>query len=144
GELLSMLNPISHTRMGPGPYRYRVEPYVAAGDIYSEHPHTGRGGWTWYTGSAGWVLPPARAGGPRVCPPRAVPRVDPCIPRGWRRYQATFRYHSSRYQITVENPQGVSRGIAELRSDGRRLPPGAEGVPLVDDGGLHRVDVLLG
>ncbi|HKD16333.1 MAG TPA: glycosyl hydrolase family 65 protein, partial [Thermoanaerobaculia bacterium] len=74
----------------------------------------------------------------------SVLRVEPCIPRGWRRFQVTFTYHSTRYQITVENPRGVSRGVAEVRLDGRGLRPDSDGVPLTDDGGIHRVDVLLG
>ena len=144
GELLSILNPINHTGTRPGQYRYRVEPYVIAGDVYSEHPHVGRGGWTWYTGSAGWMYRAAVEWVLGVRVSGSALRVAPCIPRGWRRYQVTFAYHSSRYQITVENPRGVSRGVAEVRLDGRGLQPDGGGIPLVDDGGIHRVDVLLG
>ena len=75
---------------------------------------------------------------------KAVLEVNPCIPRGWPRFEAMLRYHSTRYQITVENPRCVSRGVSEIRFDGRRLPDDQKGIALVDDGGLHRVDVLLG
>jgi cyclic beta-1,2-glucan synthetase len=143
-EMLSLLNPINHTGARPGQYRYRVEPYVVAGDVYSEHPHVGRGGWTWYTGSAGWMYRAAVEWVLGVRLSGSVLRVEPCIPRGWRRFQVTFTYHSTRYQITVENPRGVSKGVAEVRLDGRGLRPDAGGIPLVDDGGIHRVDVLLG
>jgi cyclic beta-1,2-glucan synthetase len=121
-----------------------AEPYVIAADVYSEPPHVGRCGWTWYTGSAGWMYRAAVEWilGLRVS--RELLRVDPCIPRAWPRFEATLRYHSTRYQITVENPRGVSRGVAELRLDGRGLPDGETGIALKDDGAIHRVDVLLG
>ncbi|HEX4440105.1 MAG TPA: glucoamylase family protein [Thermoanaerobaculia bacterium] len=144
GELLSLLNPIQRTRTPTGFHRYMGEPYVIAADVYAEPPHVGRCGWSWYTGSAGWMYRAAVEWilGLRV--EKALLRVDPCIPRAWPRFEATLRYHSSRYQITVENPRGASKGVAEIRFDGRRLPDDSDGVPLTDDGGLHRVDVLLG
>lgn len=144
GELFSILNPINHAGSRAGVYRYKVEPYVAAADIYSQNPHVGRGGWTWYTGSAGWMY---RAGIEWILGFRlrgAIVELDPCIPRAWPRFQITFRYHSSRYLVTVENPNGVARGIADIRIDGRALPPGDRQISLADDGAVHRIDVLLG
>jgi cyclic beta-1,2-glucan synthetase len=143
-ELLSLLNPIYRTRTATGLHRYMAEPYVIAADVYSEPPHVGRCGWTWYTGSAGWMYRAAVEWilGLRVS--RELLRVDPCIPRAWPRFEATLRYHSTRYQITVENPRGVSRGVVELRLDGRGLPGGETAIALKDDGAIHRVDVLLG
>ena len=85
GELFAILNPINHASTRAGLYRYKVEPYVMAGDVYSEPPHAGRGGWTWYTGSAGWMY---RAGVEWILGFRlrgAVLHVDPCIPRAWPR-----------------------------------------------------------
>ncbi|HEY6050373.1 MAG TPA: glycosyl hydrolase family 65 protein, partial [Thermoanaerobaculia bacterium] len=144
GELFSILNPIRHAESRAGRYRFRVEPYVMAADVYAEPPHVGRGGWTWYTGSAAWMYRAAVEAvlGLRVS--GTVLSIDPCIPHAWPRYQITLRYHSSRYQITVENPRSLSRGIAEIRCDGKALPSGSPGVPLVDDGAIHAVDVLLG
>ena len=112
GELFSLLNPINHASTRAGVYRYKVEPYVVAADIYAEPPHVGRGGWTWYTGSAGWMY---RAGiewilGVRLRGTRLY--LDPCIPRAWRGFEITFRYHSSRYEIVVENPHRCcARGV---------------------------------
>ena len=74
----------------------------------------------------------------------SVLMIDPRIPRAWPRFQVTLRYHSSRYVVTVENPRGVGHGVTEMRVDGRGSPDPATGVPLVDDGGIHSVDVLLG
>ena len=144
GELFSILNPINHAGTRAGLHRYKVEPYVAAADIYAENPHIGRGGWTWYTGSAGWMY---RAGIESILGFRlrgAVLHIDPCIPRAWPRFQITFRYHSSRYIVTVENPHGVTRGVAETRIDGRTLPEKPGEIPLADDGAIHRIDIRLG
>ncbi|MCA1734774.1 MAG: hypothetical protein LC739_01255 [Actinobacteria bacterium] len=143
GELFSILNPINHGSTRAGIYRYKVEPYVAAADVYSEAPHAGRGGWTWYTGSAGWMY---RAGvewilGFRLRGERL--RLDPCIPRGWRGFEVTFRYHSATYQIAVENPDGVCQGVKALTVDGIELDP-TDDVGLVSDGATHSVRVLLG
>ena len=116
---------------------------MVAGDVYAEPPHVGRGGWTWYTGSAGWLY---RAGlewilGFRV---RGMTlSIDPCIPRNWPGYSIEFRYHSATYQIKVENPSGVSRGVALTELDGKLLP-GATKVPLANDNALHTVHIVLG
>jgi cyclic beta-1,2-glucan synthetase len=143
GELFGLLNPINHASTRAGIHRYRVEPYVAAADVYSEAPHVGRGGWTWYTGSAGWMY---RAGvewilGFRLRGARLA--VDPCIPRAWRGFEIAFRYHSSLYEIQVSNPHGVSKGVVGLTLDGIPLPPDSE-LELVDDGSTHQVRVTLG
>ena len=143
GELFGLLNPINHASTRAGIHRYRVEPYVAAADVYSEAPHVGRGGWTWYTGSAGWMY---RAGvewilGFRLRGARLA--VDPCIPRAWRGFEIAFRYHSSLYEIQVSNPNGVSKGVVGLTLDGTPLPPDSE-LELVDDGSTHQVRVTLG
>ncbi|HEU4915829.1 MAG TPA: glucoamylase family protein [Acidimicrobiia bacterium] len=143
GELFSLLNPINHASTRAGIHRYRVEPYVAAADVYSEAPHVGRGGWTWYTGSAGWMY---RAGVEWILGFRlrgAGLLVDPCIPRAWRGFEIDFRYHSARYEIQVSNPNGVTRGVTSLTLDGTTLDPGSE-LKLVDDGLTHRVRIVLG
>jgi cyclic beta-1,2-glucan synthetase len=143
-ELFALLNPINHTSTRAGLYRYRVEPYVVAADVYGEAPHSGRGGWTWYTGSAGWMY---RAGIEWLLGFRlrgAALFIDPCIPRTWSGFSVTFRYHSSRYEVRVENPHGVSRGVARAEIDGVETPIGDAGLPLADDGKTHRVGVWLG
>ncbi len=142
-ELFRMLNPILHTSSRASVQRYKVEPYVLAGDVYAEPPHVGRGGWTWYTGSAGWLY---RAGlewilGFRVC--GSMLSIDPCIPRNWPSYSVTFRYHSATYQIQVGNPAGISRGVASIVVDGTVLIDRTN-IPLTDDGAQHRVLVVLG
>jgi cellobiose phosphorylase len=128
------LNPILHSDSPEKVARYKVEPYVVAGDIYGAPPHTGRGGWTWYTGSAGWLY---RVGveailgfhlrGDRL-------HIEPCIPRSWPGYQITFRYGSATYHITVENRGG---DVRKLSIDGRSAS--TEAIDLVDDGRRHEV-----
>jgi cyclic beta-1,2-glucan synthetase len=144
GELFSMMNPIRHASTPEAVQSYKVEPYVAAADVYSMPPYIGRGGWTWYTGSAGWMY---RAGLEWILGFRlrgTTLLLDPCIPRTWPSFEIQFRYHSARYDIRVENPDGVSRGIASMELDGMRLPGSQALVPLADDGAIHRVRVVLG
>ena len=145
GELFSLLNPINRTRTRADVQRYKVEPYVVAADVYSVAPHVGRGGWTWYTGSAGWMY---RAGlewilGFKV--QGATLLLSPCIPEKWPRFEIAFKYASARYEILIENPRSVSRGIAHAELDGEALPSGSSArIPLLDDGHSHSVRLVLG
>jgi len=142
-DLFKMLSPISHAGNRESVHRYRVEPYVVAADVYSEDPHVGRGGWTWYTGAAGWLY---RAGLEWILGFQkrgSSLRIDPCIPREWKRFEIAYRHGGSLYRITVENPKGVCRGVSSVSLDGTPLL--GEGlVPLSDDGREHRVRVLIG
>ncbi len=142
GELFTMLNPINHASTPEGMGKYEVEPYVVAGDVYSLPPHAGRGGWTWYTGAAGWMYRAALESilGFHLRGTRLL--VDPCIPRNWPGYTINYRRGTTLYRIEVENPQGVSRGVLELVLDGRQVT--ADGITLADDGKAHDVRVILG
>ena len=143
GELFSILNPINHSATRAGVYRYKVEPYVASADVYAEPPHVGRGGWTWYTGSAGWMY---RAGVEWILGFRfrgAAIHVDPCIPRSWPGFSILFRYHSARYELVVSNPHGATHGVSRVTLDGRDLDPSVRAIPLADDGATHRIEVVL-
>jgi cyclic beta-1,2-glucan synthetase len=141
--LFNLLSPIHHASSRANLDRYKVEPYAVAADVYSERPHVGRGGWTWYTGAAGWLY---RAGlewilgfrkrGSALC-------IDPCIPREWKRFEIAYRHGGTLYRITVENPKGVCRGVSRVSLDGTLLS-GEALVPLSDDGLEHRVQVVLG
>ena len=142
GELFALLNPINHASTRAGLHKYKVEPYVAAADVYAVWPHTGRGGWTWYTGSSGWMY---RAGLESILGFQlrgARLKIDPCVPRWWRDFEIHYRRGATRYHIKVENPQGVSRGIAALEVDG--VAQGTDDFPLTDDGAKHSVRVVLG
>ena len=142
-ELFQLLNPIYHAISRADVRKYKVEPYTVAADIYSVPPHVGRGGWTWYTGAAGWLH---RAGLERILGFRkegSALRIDPCIPRGWKGFEITYRHGRTLYRISVENPRGVCRGVSLIRLDGTLLQAEAL-IPLSDDGREHQVQVVLG
>ena len=141
-ELFHMLNPINHTRTAAGVDRYKTEPYVVAGDVYGRAPHAGRGGWSWYTGSAAWLY---RTGVESMLGLRrrgATFHIDPCIPSAWPGYDITWRFGASTYQIVVTNPDRQCRGVRSATLDGAPVDGGA--IPLVDDGALHDVRIVLG
>jgi cyclic beta-1,2-glucan synthetase len=143
GELFELLSPIQHSSRRAHLHRYKGEPYAVAADVYSQPPHVGRAGWTWYTGAAGWLY---RAGLESMLGFQkrgASLRIDPCIPRHWERFEIRYRHRSSLYRIRVENPKGVCRGVSRLELDGAPLS-GDTPVPLCDDGREHRIEVELG
>jgi cyclic beta-1,2-glucan synthetase len=143
--LLRSLSGVGHASRPAGVERYRVEPYVVAADVYGAPPRVGRGGWTWYTGAAGWLyrLGVERVLGLRLRADRL--EVDPCIARDWPGFQVELRVGEAHYEVTVDNPDGVCRGVRDLRLDGRSRPlddGGGASVPLL--AGRHRVEVTLG
>ncbi len=140
--ILRLLNPVEHARTPEAVERYRVEPYVVAADVYSLEGHVGQGGWSWYTGSAGWMY---RVWLEEVLGFKLrgnVLRLDPAIPSHWPGFTLRYRFHSAHYEVRVENPDRVGRGVAWVEIDGRRRP-GPE-VALEDDGRSHTVIVRLG
>ncbi|HSQ22904.1 MAG TPA: protein ndvB, partial [Pyrinomonadaceae bacterium] len=142
GELFGLLNPINHASTRAGMHKYKVEPYVAVGDVYAVPPHTGRGGWTWYTGSAGWMYRAAleyilgfKLSGDRL-------RIDPCVPRFWREFEITYRRGATTYHLKVENPHLLCRGVASVQLDGVMQPNDV--ILLSNDGLIHEARVVMG
>ncbi len=142
GELFSMLNPINHARSRTAANRYRVEPYVACGDVYSIAPNVGRGGWTWYSGSAGWMYRVAIEYMLGIRLQGDMLRIEPVIPRNWPQFEATVRHGDAVYQILVENPDRCCSGIASMSVDGVVLPAGP--IAMTRDPGTHLVKITLG
>jgi cyclic beta-1,2-glucan synthetase len=141
-EFFHLLNPINRTRTGADVERYKGEPYVLAGDVCANPSHSGRAGWTWYTGSAGWLY---RAGLESILGLRrhgATFEIDPCIPAAWSGFEITWRFGRSRYEIAVANPLHRCRGVANAELDGAAVDPRA--IALADDGRTHVVTVVLG
>jgi cyclic beta-1,2-glucan synthetase len=141
-ELFKMLDPTTHAETADEVDRYKVEPYVVAADVYGRPPHVGRGGWTWYTGSAGWLY---RVGLESILGfERKNDRlfINPCIPAGWNGYSLTYRFGRTVYSIRVENPDRVEQGVARIRVDGVALQE--KFVQLVNDGMPREVVVTLG
>ncbi len=144
-SLLDLINPISHALTAEDARRYVVEPYVIPADVYGVHPHAGRGGWTWYTGSAGWFYRAALEYlfGLRIEARDGVRHlvVEPCIPKDWQTYSMTYRSGGVTYRVRVDNPRGVNRGVARVDLDGVALDGLA--VPIAEEPGEHDVVVTL-
>jgi cyclic beta-1,2-glucan synthetase len=141
-EVFRLLSPILRTATPEDATRYRVEPYVLAGDVYGGHTHGGRGGWTWYTGSAPWLY---RLATEAILGIEFEPgglRLSPCIPRAWPGYRIVHRHGGATYTIDVESQPDGDRGPLRLTLDGNPLPDAF--LPLVDDGREHRVRAVLG
>ena len=141
-ELFDLLNPVRHAASPDRVERYKVEPYVVCADVYGAPPHTGRGGWTWYTGSASWLY---RVGleailGFRLRGTRLV--LDPCVPPGWSGYEITYRHRSATYHLVIDNSGGSGRGVRSVSVDGRVVPESVVG--LADDGRQHKIQIALG
>ncbi len=140
-ELFTMLNPINHGSTPAEIERYKVEPYVMCADIYATPPHTGQGGWTWYTGAAGWMyrLTVETLLGLQLEVDRL--RIAPCVPAHWESYKIHYRYRETFYHITVmcgvENPEQAIR----VTVDGVERPD--EIIPLIDDRQDHAVEVRI-
>ncbi|WP_231701848.1 GH36-type glycosyl hydrolase domain-containing protein [Crassaminicella thermophila] len=141
-QLYNMINPINHTRTYIECATYKVEPYVMAADVYAVNPHTGRGGWTWYTGAAGWMYKVGLSYilGLRKRDDKLI--IDPCIPKEWKEYFIKYRYKDTHYEIIVKNPHGVNRNVAYIMVDGERKEE--KYILLVNDQKKHKVEVILG
>ena len=141
-ELFHMLNPINHSRTASQVEQYMTEPYAVAGDVYDHPAHRGRGGWTWFTGSAGWMYRVGMEGILGLQRRGAFFTLNPCIPSSWPTYSIDWRHGESHYTIVVDNPELRCQGVASAELDGSPVDP-AE-IPLADDGRAHRVRVVLG
>lgn len=141
-ECFRLLNPLNHTRTPIEVSRYKVEPYVLAADLYTVENHVGRGGWTWYTGSSGWMY---RAGIEEILGFKAYSnffRVNPCIPESWKSYSIKYNTRGYNYTVDVLNPIGVSTGVSEISLDGNII--NGQDIPLLEDGLHHTVKVTMG
>jgi len=141
-ELFHMLNPINHMRTLEDTERYRAEPYVVAADVYAHPMHVGRGGWTWYTGSAGWMYQAAIHSLLGLRRRGTTMSLSPCIPMVWPQYSLEWTIGRTRYRITVLNPEHRSQGVASAELDGVAVDTHA--IPIEDDGARHEVTIVLG
>ena len=139
-ELCSLLNPINHAGTPEAVNVYKVEPYVVAADVYALPPHTGRGGWTWYTGSAGWMyrMIVETLLGLRLEIDKL--RVNPRLPRAWETFKIHYRYRETFYHLTVKRV-GPEAQTVRVIVDGAEQPDAT--IPLSDDHRDHGVDVLV-
>jgi cyclic beta-1,2-glucan synthetase len=138
-ELTDMINPVNHSRTPEEAEKYKVEPYVVAADVYGSFPHSGRGGWTWYSGSAGWMyrLVMESILGLRLEIDKL--RIEPCVPAAWESYTVNYRYRETFYRITVRS---VLPGEAPcIIMDDAVMDDAA--IPLRDDRREHNVEAFV-
>lgn len=140
-DVLRMISPTAHSTTLEKNGLYRIEPYVIAGDIYDLKDQVGRGGWSWYTGAAGWIY--------RIWLEEVLGftlrgetlSFNCCIPKEWDQFKLQYRYKTSSYNITVKNPHHLSRGVSSITLDGTLLPSPL--IHLIDDGQNHIVDIII-
>jgi cyclic beta-1,2-glucan synthetase len=136
-ELFQMLNPLTHALTADDVATYKVEPYVVAADVYTTENHVGRGGWTWYTGSASWMY---RVGLEAILGLRKrgdTLEIRPCVPATWPSLTITYRYGESTYELQVERPGAMRNETPDVEIDGQRAEDGT--IRLIDDGRRHRI-----
>ena len=141
-RLLRLLNPINHANNPDRSRRYAVEPYVVAADVYNLEGAVGRGGWTWYTGSAAWMYRVILEELLGLKVRGTVLELAPVIPRDWEGFKIQYRHGDAIYEIQVENPDRVGSGVAWVDLDGRRLE--SREIPLERGTGTHTVRVRMG
>ncbi|OPX42863.1 N,N'-diacetylchitobiose phosphorylase [Ruminiclostridium hungatei] len=140
-DLFNMVNPVNHSRTDMERMTYKVEPYVMAADVYAVYPNEGRGGWTWYTGAAGWmyriglehILGIKKQGGGLI--------IDPCIPKKLNEYSVRYTFGSSVYEITIKNESHRNTTVSKIIEDGKVTD--GNWLELKDDGKIHRVDAIM-
>jgi cyclic beta-1,2-glucan synthetase len=141
-ELFHLLNPINHTRDAAGVARYRTEPYAVAADVSAHPQHVGRGGWTWYTASAGVMYRAAVEGIVGLSRFGAHFAVNPCIPSAWTAFEFEWRLGPVRYRVHVDNAAGYTTGVRRVTLDGKPVDPAA--IPFSTEPGTHDVRVEMG
>lgn len=141
-ELFQLINPINHTRSKIEYSKYKVEPYVMAADVYAVPPHVGRGGWTWYTGSASWTyiaglenILGLKKNGSKLL-------FEPCVPKKWTEYSMIYRYIDTTYNINVKNPEGINKGVKNISINGNLSNNNF--INLVNDGKSYDVEIVMG
>jgi cyclic beta-1,2-glucan synthetase len=143
-RLFGMLNPINHALTRQDADRYKVEPYVVAADVYSTPPHEGRGGWTWYTGSAGWMYRAGIEGILGLTRAGDTLHLNPCLPRDWPELTATIKLGAARYTVIIRNSDGVGQSVRSAALDGMALAVGQSGLTFPLQDGTHHLTVTLG
>ena len=140
-ELFHMLNPVNHTRTPEEVARYRIEPYVVAGDVYARAPHAGRGGWSWYTGSAGWMYQLIMESFIGLKRQADTLKFTPCVPAEWENFEVNYRFADSNYHIQfIQSPSEMEKTM-RIFLDGIVQENGA--IPLINDGKTHEVKIEL-
>lgn len=140
-DLFKMINPIEHSKTKELANRYKVEPYVIPADIYGEGNLAGRGGWTWYTGSSGWLFTCGIENILGLKVYKGELELKPCISKDWKKYEIKYKYGDSIYNIKVSNPNGKNTGVEKMKLDGVDIPE--KKIQLNDKGGIYKIEVEM-
>ena len=140
-EFFKMINPIEHSRTKEAAQKYKVEPYVIAADVYGIGNLIGRGGWTWYTGSASWMY---KAGIQYILGleiENGMLRIEPCIEKDWKEYSVKYKYENTIYNIKVKNPNSKNTGVSEFYLNGNKIEE--KSIKLVDNKSINEIEIIM-
>ena len=141
-EYYRMINPIEHSRTKEASNKYKVEPYVIPADIYGAGNLAGRGGWTWYTGSASWYY---MAGIKYILGFKIknnTIKINPCIPKDWKEYEIKYRYENAIYNIKIKNPEGKNKGVTKILVNGKEIEK-ENGIKLEKSANVYNIEVIM-
>ena len=141
-EYYRMINPIEHSRTKEASNKYKVEPYVIPADIYGAGNLAGRGGWTWYTGSASWYY---MAGIEYILGFKIknnTIKINPCIPKDWKEYEIKYRYENAIYNIKIKNPEGKNKGVTKILVNGKEIEK-ENGIKLEKSANIYNIEVIM-
>lgn len=140
-ELYKIINPIEHSKTKDTANKYKVEPYVISADVYSNKNLTGRGGWTWYTGSSSWYL---KTGLEYILGLKIENNylgINPCIPKDWKEYKIHYEYKNTIYNITVKNPDSKNMGVSIMKLNGKEVED--KKILLQENMGINDIEIVL-
>ena len=138
-EYFKMITPIEHSKTKDTAKKYKVEPYVVAGDVYSKDSLQGRGGWTWYTGSSSWLYKACIEYILGLKIEKGILKIEPCIPKDWPKYEIQYKYINSVYNITVKNSNGKNTGVQKILVNGNII----NSPILLKDTGTFNIEILM-
>ena len=136
-----MINPIEHSKTKDGAKKYKIEPYVLAGDVYSANQMEGRGGWSWYTGSSSWFYKVGIENILGLQIKQGYLQVNPCIPKEWKEYEIKYNFKDTKYNIVVKNPNGKSGGVTKMFLNHQEVPDFR--VKLVNNQKINEIEVII-
>lgn len=140
-ELFRMINPIEHSITSNQALKYKVEPYVIAADVYGYSNLAGRGGWTWYTGSASWMIEAAISYILGLKIKNGYIEINPCIDSNWKEYSIQYKYKGSVYNIKVYNENGKNTGVQSIKINGKIEEN--KKIALINDGKIYDIEVYM-
>ncbi len=139
-SLYRMINPIEHARTKDAANKYKVEPYVMAADVYGAGNLSGRGGWTWYTGSSSWYYKAGIEYILGLSVKHNILSITPCIPKEWKEYSIKYKYGESIYNISIKNPKGKNTGVESVTINGEK----SENKIMLDDSGkIYNIEIIM-